>query len=678
MHALFEPRAVAVVGAHAEPGHVGYALMQNLLEGAHGRTIIPVTDRFPEVLGIRTVASLAEIEGEVDLAVIAVASAKVPDVLRACGAKKVRSAIVISAGFKEVGEEGAAMERELAAIAREFDIALLGPNCLGVLNAPRDLNASFSAGGPPAGHVAFVSQSGAIATALIDHARAEGVGYSKIVSLGNEALLTEIEMLEYLRDDDETHAILMYLEHVANGARFMELLSEITPKKPVVILRAGRSERGAGAVRSHTGSLAPDDAVFASAVAQAGAVSVETLRDLFNFAKLFHMGITYPVMRLAIVTNGGGPSVNTSDMIGFSSSLALVSFDDATKDALRLVLPPMAAVGNPIDVIGDAGSARYRDTLEIVTNISSVDAILVIVTPQMMTNMKEIAETIGEFATRKPLIPSFMGGEGVDDALPALANCGLINFEFPTDAVAVLDLLSRGRDKEASAHEVVASASLPALVQCDIETTRSLLSTYGLTLAGSFAKDTEGISAALLEVGAGPYALKAISRDVVHKSDAGAVAIGLPDEGAVRGAWNAIMTSITAKHPDATIEGMLLQRMTPGREVIIGMKRDATFGPVIVFGLGGIFVEILKDASTRIAPVSLEEARAQVRSIKAAKLLQGARGTAPVDEDALVTIIVALSRLALEHPEIEEIDLNPVMADEHGATIVDARFMRKK
>lgn len=677
MHALFEPRVVAVVGAHAEPGHVGYALMQNLLEGAHGRTIIPVTDRFSEVLGIRTIASLAEIEGEVDLAVIAVASVNVPDVLRACGAKKIPSVIVISAGFKEVGEEGAAMERELAAIAREFDIALLGPNCLGILNAPRDLNASFAAGGPPAGHVAFVSQSGAIATALIDHARAEGVGYSKIVSLGNEALLTEIEILEYLRDDDETHAILMYLEHVGNGVRFMELLKEITPKKPVVILRAGRSERGAGAVRSHTGSLAPDDAVFASAVAQAGAVSVETLRDLFNFAKLFHMGLTYPVTRLAIVTNGGGPSVNTSDMIGFSSSLALVSFDDATKDALRLVLPPMAAVGNPIDVIGDAGSARYRDTLEIVANLSSVDAILVIVTPQMMTNMKEIAETVSAFATRKPLIPSFMGGEGVDDALPALANCGLINFEFPTDAVAALDLLARGRSKE-PAQVSAASATFPALVQCDMETTRTLLSSYGLTLAGSFAKDAEGISAALLEVGVGPYALKAISRDVVHKSDAGAVAIGLPDEGAIRGAWNAIMTSITTKHPDATIEGMLLQRMTPGREVIIGMKRDATFGPVIVFGLGGIFVEILKDASTRIAPVSLEEARAQVRSIKAAKLLQGARGTAPVDEDALVAVIVALSRLALEHPEIEEIDLNPVMADEHGVTIVDARFMKKQ
>jgi acetyltransferase len=672
--ALFNPRRIAVIGANAEEGHVGYALMQNLLADQRERQIIPVTEKFSEVFGIPTVPSVSAVSEEIDLVVIAVASDRVPVVLRECGAKGVPAAIVISAGFKEVGGEGLAREAELGAIAQEFGMVLVGPNCLGVINAVNGMNASFSAGGPRGGSIAFVSQSGAIATSLIDWSLAEGVGFSKIVSLGNEARLSEIEFLEYLRDDEETKAILMYLEHINDGPRFMQLLSEVTTKKPVVILRAGRSARGGKAVMSHTGSLAPDDAIFAAAVAQSGAIAVDTLRDVFSFARLFQMGITQPLRRLVIVTNGGGPSVNTADLIDLSHSLTLVQFDEETKESLRNVLPSMAAVGNPIDVIGDAGSKRYEDTLALLVDRQDIDGIIVIVTPQMMTNDTAIASSLLSFHARKPIIPTVMGGAARTRALSVLREAGMVNFAFPTDAVIALDLLARGAPKEEQA-VTAPPATTPSLNMMGMEEVQQLLGAYGIPLSGVFVRERSLLAGAVATLPPGQFALKAISQAVVHKSDAGAVRIKLDGIEGVEHAWDEITGSIMAKHSSATIDGMIVQPMASGREVIIGMKRDRTFGPVVVFGLGGIFVEVLKDVSMRVAPLSREEALKQIDSIRSRALLSGVRGEAPVDKESLATILVAISHLSLEHPEILEIDLNPVMVGEHGSAIVDARFM---
>lgn len=673
--ALFDPRTIAVIGANAEEGHVGYALMQNLLADRRERRIIPVTEKFSEVFGLPTVATVTRVDTPIDLAVIAVASDRVPIVLRECGEKGIPAAIVISAGFKEVGGDGAIREAQLAAIAREYGMILVGPNCLGVLNGVNGMNASFSAGGPKGGSIAFVSQSGAIATSLIDWSLAEGVGFSKIVSLGNEALLSEVEFLEYLRDDEETKSILLYLEHIEDGPRFMALLSEITKKKPVVILRAGRSARGGKAVMSHTGSLAPDDAVFAAAVAQSGAIAVDTLRDVFSFARLFQMGITTPLSRLVVVTNGGGPSVNTADLIDLSHSLSLVQFDEATKSTLREVLPSMAAVGNPIDVIGDAGSKRYADTLALLVDRTDIDGIIVIVTPQMMTNEPEIARVFMDLSARKPIIPTVMGGAARTRALSVLREAGMVNFAFPTDAVIALDLLARGAPKPETEESAPLPAAASSLRMMEMGQVQALLSDYGIPLSGVFVRGRSALAGAVESLAASRCALKAISQDVVHKSDSGAVRINLEGLSGVEAAWDEISGSILAKHSSATIDGMLLQPMASGREVIIGMKRDRTFGPVIVFGLGGIFVEILKDVSMRIAPLSQAEALRQIESIRSVKLLSGVRGEAPVSKDALADILVALARLSVEHPEIAEIDLNPVMAGSDGAAIVDARFM---
>lgn len=675
---LFNPRTVAVVGAAPEPTRVGYALMKNLTGGS-GRTIIPVTEKYPDVLGVPTVKTLADVQGEVDLVVIAVKASLVPSVLSVAAEKGIPHTVIISAGFKEEGEEGKKLEDEIAALARVKGMTLIGPNCLGVIDTHADMNASFVVTKPIPGHVGFISQSGAIGTALLDWARTEGVGFSKFVSLGNEAGTTEVDMMEHFADDDATRAVLMYLEKVSDGARFMDAARRITAKKPLVILRAGRSARGSAAVMSHTGSLAPDDAIFEAACRESGAITVETLRDLFSLAKILHMDIRNPVQRLAVVTNGGGPSVNATDLIDLSRSLQLGEFSDTTRSALRAVLPPMAAVGNPVDVIGDATSTRYADTLSVVAELSDIDAILVIVTPQMMTDPAAIARTISFVRAKKPVIPVFMGGAAAVPGIAVLKESGLVNFDIPTDAILALDELACRRPKVSQEVHHAALAPHPSNEEMlDMETTQKLLSQYGIPLLGVLMKNGSVIEATLTTLGGNRFAMKAISKDVVHKSDAGAVRINLTNKEDVARAWEEMYKSITAKHPGAVLEGMLIQHMKEGTEVIIGMKRDATFGPVILFGMGGIFAEAMKDTALAIAPVTEEEAQKMIRSIKGARLLQGMRGKEPVSERALVDVIVNLSRLAVEHPEIVAIDLNPVMASSTQAAIVDARFMVMK
>jgi len=671
---LFNPRSVAIVGATGDETKVGYALMKNILDGA-AREVYPVTLSETVVLGHGAQTSVSAIPGSVDLAVIAVRADVVGHILTECADKGVRAAIVISAGFKETGAEGRRLEEELAAIARERSIALLGPNCLGIMDAHADWNASFAVNKPKPGHIAFVSQSGAIGTALLDWANREGVGFSKFVSLGNEASLTELDFLEYLADDAQTRAVLLYLEQVADGARFLELVKRVTATKPLVVLRAGRSARGGAAVASHTGSLAPSDAVFGAALKQAGAISIDSLRTLFSLAKLFELGYTKPLHNLVILTNGGGPSVNTADLIEASRSLSLVSFSDATKSALREALPSMAAVGNPIDVIGDAGPDRYERSLEHLVTLKDVDATITLVTPQMMTDPVGIANVLLSYRDTKPLIPVFMGGETVQAGVSLLKEHGMVSFDSPTDAVEALDALAAFIPKPVRAAPRTPK-HVPALEMYPLERMRSMLEEYNLHLEGTYVEDKKHLRAALTKLGEGPYVIKAVSQELVHKSDLNAVKLNLADRAAVEAAWDEIVEHVKQHAKRARIDGMLIQRMVQGVECIIGMKRDATFGPVVVFGLGGIFVEILKDTSMRIAPVERDEARAQIREIRGLPLLTGARGQEPAELEALAHAIEALSHLALDYPDVAEIDFNPVFAAPEGIHIVDARFMR--
>lgn len=673
---LFNPRSVAIIGASNDPSKVGYALVKNILDGGE-REVYPVTLSDTQVLGRAASTNIKMVPGEVDLAVIAVRADVVATVLRECGEKGVKTAIVISAGFKEVGEAGKVLEEGIAAAAEESGITLLGPNCLGIMNAQADWNASFAVSKPKTGNISFLSQSGALGTALLDWANREGVGFSKFVSLGNEAALTEVEFLDYFADDPDTGAVLLYVEEIKDGKKFLDTARRLTVKKPLVVLRAGTSARGSAAVASHTGSLAPSDKIFEAALHDVGAIGVASLRTFFSLAKLFQLGYRTPLQNLVILTNGGGPSVNTADLIENSHSLALVTLGDETQAALRTVLPPMAAVRNPIDVIGDAGADRYDNSLATLTQLADIDAIIALVTPQMMTDPVKIAEALLKYRDAKPILPVFMGGATVAAGAALLRQEGMVSFDSPTDVVDALDALAHGIEKKSGIEAQETPRLSPHLEMYGLEEMRTMLGDYDIHLEGVFVKTDEEVDDALKKLGDGPYVIKAISRALVHKSDLGAVHIGLADADAVHDAWKNIEKRVHKEEPDAVLDGMLIQRMVRGVECIIGVKRDPVFGPVVVFGLGGIYVEVLKDSSVRIAPVSKEEALAQIHDIKGSSLLTGARGQTAVDLDALAATIVSLSHLVLDFPDIEEIDLNPVFAMEKGAVVVDARIMRK-
>jgi acetyltransferase len=668
---FFNPQSVAIIGASSNKNKVGFALLTNLLKSGQ-RAIYPVNVNSQELAGLKSYPTVTDIPNKIDLAVIAVRADIVPQILVECGAKKITSVIIISSGFKEAGESGQELEAKIARAAREYGIALLGPNCLGVIDSQTDFNASFAAQKPPKGKIAFLSQSGALGTAILDLAITHNIGFSKFISLGNEAQLTEIEFLEYLAHDQDTEAILIYLEKLSNGPEFMRLCAEITKTKPVVVLRAGRSDRGLKAAMSHTGSLAPADSVFAAACRQTGVITVESIREFFNLAKLFQLGIKRPLQRLVILTNGGGPSVVTADLVDLSQSLSLVEFSTETKEALRKVLPPMAAVGNPVDIIGDALASRYADALKIICAEKETDGIILILTPQMMTEVEATAKLVAEFSQQKPILPIFIGGPTVEPGLVYFKQNNLVNFTFPKDAVEALDNLARGIKKQ----ETITNTDNPlvppsSLIMMNFTGVSKILKDYEINLTGILVKEKTELAGALSKLGVAPFVLKAISPDIIHKTDTGAIKLNLKNIEEVERAWDEII----ANNPHAKLEGMFLQPMAVGKEVIIGMKRDPIFGPTILFGWGGIFTEVLKDTTLRIAPVSKEIALEMIREIKGAKILTGVRGEKAVDEEALADLMVKVSKLAIDHPEIKELDLNPVIITPAGIKVADIRIM---
>ncbi len=528
---------------------------------------------------------------------------------------------------------------------------------------------------PKKGRIAFLSQSGALGTAVLDKSAAEGIGFSKFISLGNEAALTEIEFLEYLKDDKDTDSILMYVERLADGAAFMKIATEITKKKPIVLIKAGRGVRGQQAVMSHTGSLAPEDAIFTSACRQAGIIVVESIREFVNMAKLFEIGITTPLQNLVILTNAGGPAVITADEVDLSRSLSLAELKSETKESLRKVLPPMAAVNNPVDIIGDALSARYLAALKILVDIKEADAIITLLTPQMMTEPEATAIILADYNKKKRIIPVFIGGDSVEKGIAALRARGLVNFNYPKDAVEALDNMARGTRRKEEGGRSSNNLHASELQMMPYKQMSKVFTEFDLKLLGIMVHEKTDLAAAVKKLGAGPYIIKAMSADVVHKTDMGAVKLNLKDSKELETAWDEITTSVMTKDPKAVIEGMLVQTMSAGKEVIVGMKRDSTFGPTILFGLGGIFTEALKDTSLRVAPISKETALQMIHEIKGIGMLTGLRGEKTCDLEALAEIIVKISKLAVDHPEIKEIDLNPVMMGPESAEIVDARAM---
>jgi acetate---CoA ligase (ADP-forming) len=679
---FFNPKSVAVIGASNDQNKVGYSLMYNILAGSK-RAVYPVTLNEKNICGVPAFKSILDVPGEIDLAVIMVHASIVPAVLIDCGKKGVKNAIIISAGFKEIGGEGKELEDQIAKIAEENNIALLGPNCLGTIDANNDFNASFVARKPLSGSVAFLSQSGALGAAVLDWAVDEGIGFSKFISLGNEATLTEIDFLKYLAEDENTKSILLYLEQTTAGSELLRLLKQITTKKPVAVLKAGVSSYGASAIMSHTGSLAPEAKIFEAAMKQSGVMIISSLSEFFNVTKLFSFDICTnpPVQNLVIVTNGGGPSVIAADEVGLSKSLSLVSLSSETKEKLKKVLPEMASVRNPIDVIGDATLERYRSVLDILCDVEEVDGIIVMLTPQKMTDIKSVAELLSKYKKRKKIFPLFMGGPSVKEGNKFLTDFHMMHFHFSRDIVEALDILANSATsprllrKSPSPCEGEGKKEETSLHQMPFLEMAKIFSEFNLNIAGKFINKKEELENTLRELGDGPYAMKAISGEAVHKTEAGAVRLNISNFEEASQVWEELWTSPI--FGCSKMEGVLVQKMesAKNREVIIGMKRDATFGSTILFGLGGILAEAIKDTTLRIAPIEKPEALKMMQEIKGIKILHGLRGQPSVNFDLLAEIIVNLSNLSLAHPEIKEIDLNPVMATESSAIIVDARVM---
>jgi len=696
---ILEPQSVAVIGASRQPGTVGYAVLSNLVMGQFTGVVYPVNPKARSICGVRAYPSVLEIPDTVDLAVIIVRAPLVPQVLEECGQKGVKGAIVISAGFKETGPEGAKLEAQVREIAHHYGIALVGPNCLGVINTDPNyrLNASFAKEMPLPGNIAFISQSGALCTAVLDYAKGQGIGFSKVISLGNKADVNENDFLAYLWQDPQTQVILMYVEELSEGRRFLQLAREITGegdgRKPILALKAGRTPAGARAVASHTGSLAGSDEVYEALFAQAGVLRAETVEDLFEYAIAFANQPLPNGKRTVIITNAGGPGIMATDAC-VRYGLELAQLSEQTLEQLRQKLPPHASLQNPIDLIGDAQSDRYEAALNAVLDDPNVDAVIVLLTPQAMTDIENIAHVIAQASKRKskPILACFMGLVDVSAGVNILKENGVPSYSFPEDAVRALAAMARYVDwvrrprtvvkvfpvDTERARQLLSEAPVSEHGFVPEEVALQVLEAYGFPmLPWGVAKTAEEAVSVARKIGY-PVVLKVLSPDVVHKFDVGGVQLNLNSDSDVRQAFEKIMNSVKQHIPEARIEGVLVQAMAKkGREVILGLKRDPQFGPILMFGLGGIYVEVLKDVTFRFAPVRELGAYRMVRDIRTYKLLEGVRGEPPADIDKIVECIERLSQLAMEQELIEELDINPLIVypQGEGAAVVDVRIM---
>ncbi len=682
---FFRPRTVAVIGASADSSKLGYAVLNNLVNGGflrEGRRVYPINPKGGEILGQKVHPSVAQVPEAIDLAIVVIPYTHVPEALRACGEKGVRGAVVISAGFREAGREGLEREQELVQISRAYGIRLIGPNCLGVIDTSTPLNASFSAGMPPAGPMAFMSQSGALGTAILDWAQAGRLGMSKFVSLGNKADVNEIDLLREWMTDETSRVVLCYIEGLPDGQEFMRVARQVSKVKPVVAIKSGVTQAGARAVTSHTGSLAGSEQAYQAAFHQAGVLRAASLQDLFDCARAF--GYLPPLRgdRIAVVTNAGGPGILATDALEHAG-LRLARFEADRIRSLEQFLPDAASAANPVDVLGDARADRYRFALEQVAADPHVDAVVVILTPQAMTEIEATAQAVAEVArqTALPILPCFMGEARVAAGVSVLEAQGLPNFPYPERAASVLKAMSTYRAYQAAP---LPELETPALDHAAVRRTidqalaegrlsigeaeaRQVLTACRLRIPPSELAATPEEAVDLAARIGYPVVLKIASPDILHKTDVGGVRVGLEDADDVRDAFDLITYRAQRYLPEARLWGCLVQKMVPpGLEVLIGMNRDPQFGPLVTFGLGGIYVETLRDVAFRVAPFSRQEARDMLREIRAHALLDGVRGKPPVDKDDLVEVLLRIGQLVVDFPEIAELDINPYVVYEQG------------
>ncbi|MCC6022878.1 MAG: acetate--CoA ligase [Desulfurococcaceae archaeon] len=695
MKELFKPRNVVVIGASREPGKVGHAVLRNIIESGFKGEVYPVNPRADKVLGLNAYKSVLEVPGDVDLAVIVIPAQAVLDVMEECGRKGVKYAVVISAGFKEIGGEGIEREGKLIEIARKYGVRVVGPNCLGIIDLHTPLNASFASIPETKGGIAFISQSGALLSAILDWAPKAGIGFSKIVSLGNKADLNEVDFLTYLGEDPETKVILLYLESIADGRRFIEVGSTVTRKKPVILLKGGITEAGAKAALSHTGSMAGGITALKAALRKAGIIQVSSVSELFDMAIAFNSQPIPAGSRVGIVTNAGGAGVVISDLL-VSRGLKLAEPSRYTVDYLRSVLPPVASVYNPVDVIGDAKADRYGVAIEALLRDPNIDSLLVILTPQVVTEPEETAKVIVELSRRypsKPILAIFMGGGKVEKATRILiennipvydmperavtAVLGLSNYrelrELLTKALEYVEVFDVDKEKALEIIEEVRRQGRRVLLEHEA---KEIVRSYGIPVVPTKLAVSEDRAVEIARKLGYPVVVKISSPDIIHKSDIGGVITNLKSDDEVAEAFRTVISNARRYVPTASIYGATVQKMVPkGREVIIGATKDPVFGHLIMFGLGGIYIELFKDVSFRLAPLSIYEAKEMITETKAYTLLRGFRGEPPADINSIVNILLRVSKLVTDIPQIVEIDINPLFVYEIGAIAVDARII---
>ena len=696
LRAMLAPRTVAVIGATERPGSVGHVVFSHLTSRGFTGSVWPVTPTHASVQGKPAVATIADVPGPVDLAVIVTPAPTVPGIVRQCGRAGVKGAIIISAGFRETGAAGAELERQIFEDASSSGMRIIGPNCLGAIVPGIGLDATFAAATARPGTIGFVSQSGALCTAILDWAYTRNIGFSHFISAGSMVDVAWSDYLDFLVDDSGTKSIILYMESVGRyPSGFVSALREAAALKPVIVMKSGRSDVAARAAASHTGALLGDDGVFDAALRRCGALRVDSIEDLFDMADVLAKGKRPAGKRLAIVTNAGGPGVIASDaLLAGGGELARLSAEStATLDRL---LPSYWSGGDPIDIFGDADAARYAKAVDVARADPDVDAVLVIYAPQAIANSVQIADALIGAAGRatKPVLAAWMGGAGVAAGMTALEGAGFPTYSYPEPAVAAFNHLWHYDENLRALYETPSlgnghpfdRAAVAGVIDAALRSGRRMLGpeecammarAYGIPVLDVAEAATADDAVAAADAVGYPVAVKLRSKTITHKTDVGGVRLDVPDAAGVRAAFEGIRSSVTAHVGAAAFDGVVVQRMSDGGaiELILGSAIDAQFGPVIVFGLGGTYVEVFHDRAIGLPPLNATSARRLMERTRAYAALGNVRGRGAVDVDALAAILVGFSALIVDHPRVREIDLNPLRAAPDGIVALDMRVI---
>ena len=689
---IFNPKNVAIVGASTKVGSVGNDLAKNLALEFKG-AVYPVNPNATELFGKKCYPSLSQLPEVPELVVVAVPAPVVLGVVEEAGKLGVKGMVVVSAGFKEAGN--IELENQLRDLANKYEITLVGPNCLGILNPENNLNASFASVSGNPGKVAFISQSGALCTAVLDYANKLGIGFSKFMSIGNKTVLSEADILTYLKDDSKTEVIALYVEDLKNGARLLPILKSITHgpnAKPIVVIKSGKTSAGANASASHTGALAGNDAAYAALFEQSGVIRANNVLEMFEYLKDLCSNPKAKGKNLGIITNAGGPGVLATDE-AVSRGLNLAKISESSIKELKQGLPPCANVHNPIDVLGDAKADRYELALKVLEKDKNVDSIVVILTPQAMTEIDETAEKIVALKKEctKPIVVSFMGGKLVAKSVEHLRENGIATVSFPEQAVRAVAALSdfsvRSLEKVekisnkkhegfSKVEKIFVTAKAENQTKFPEAEALKILSAYGFkTLKSGLAKNAKEAKHIAYKIKKN-VALKIVSPDILHKSDVGGVMLDVEPK-KVEKAFCEMMKNVAKKCPKADIKGVLVVEMVKekGAEMIVGSMRDPGLGNLLMVGLGGVYVEIFKDVSFGVAPINRSDAEKMVAKLKSAKILAGARGGEKLDKEDLLKTLLKLSDLLRDFPQIKEMDINPILVTKNGVKILDGRII---